>query len=149
MNVLNSELGRMADVLVADVRRLLTSHARPLLVAIDGPSGSGKSTLAALIVTRLGSTLVPGDDFFSAQFTDADWDARSAVERAADAIDWRRLRAEVLEPLIARRPARWYPFDFAAGARPDGTYGFSTEAEVREPGDVVVLEGCPSGGSRS
>jgi para-aminobenzoate synthetase len=136
------ELGVRADVVVADVRRLLTGRTRPLLVAIDGGSGSGKSTLAAFVAARLGAALVPSDDFFSAQLTDANWDARSPAERAADAMSWRRLRAEALEPLLAGRPARWYPFDFAAGSRPDGTYGFSAQAEVREPKPVVLVEGA-------
>ena len=98
--------------------------------------------LAALVAERLGAALVPADDFFSAQFTDADWDARTPSGRAADALDWRRLRAEALVPLLAGRPARWYPFDFSAGPRPDGTYGFTTRAEVREPKPVVLVEGA-------
>jgi para-aminobenzoate synthetase len=142
MDIPTLELGIRADVVVADVRGLLTGRARPLLVAIDGGSGSGKSTLAALVAARLGATLVPSDDFFSAQLTDADWDARSPAERAADAMDWRRLRAEALEPLLAGRPARWHPFDFSAGSRPDGTYGFSPQVEIREPKPVVLVEGA-------
>jgi hypothetical protein len=72
--------------------------------------------LAALVAERLGAALVPADDFFSAQFTDADWDARTPSGRAADALDWRRLRAEAMEPLLASRSERWYPFDFSGGA---------------------------------
>ena len=141
MDIPTSEVGESADVVVADVRRLVTG-ARPLLVAIDGASGSGKSTLAALVAARLGATIVPSDDFFSAQLTDADWAARGPAERAASAMDWRRLRAEALEPLLAGRPARWYRCDFSAGTRPDGTYGFSAQAEVREPKPVVLVEGA-------
>jgi para-aminobenzoate synthetase len=137
-----SELRDSANVVVADVRRLQTGRARPLLVAIDGASGSGKSVLAALVAARLGAALVPVDDFFAAQLADADWDARTPAERAADALDWRRLRAEALVPLLAGWPARWHPFDFSAGARPDGSYGFSTRAEGREPKRVVLVEGA-------
>jgi uridine kinase len=142
MDIPNSELRASANVVVADVRRLLTGRARPLLVAIDGASGAGKSMLAALVAARFSSALVTADDFFSAQLTDADWDARNPAERAADALDWRRLRAEALVPLLAGRPARWYPFDFSAGPRPNGTYGFTTQAEVREPKPVVLVEGA-------
>ena len=42
----------------------------------------------------------------------AGWEARDPAVRAADAIDWRRLRTEVLEPLIAGQPARWHAFDY-------------------------------------
>jgi uridine kinase len=142
MDIPNSELHASANVVVADVRQLLTGRERPLLVAIDGASGAGKSMLATLVAARVGAALVPADDFFSAQLTDADWDARNPAERAADALDWRRLRAEALVPLLAGRPARWYPFDFSAGPRPDGTYGFTTRAEVREPKPVVLVEGA-------
>jgi para-aminobenzoate synthetase len=142
MHFPSSDLCESANVVVMDVRRLAPGRARPLLVAIDGASGSGKSVLAALVAERLGAALVPGDDFFSAQLTDADWDARTPAERAADALDWRRLRAEALQPLLVGRPARWYPFDFSAGARPDGTYGLSTRAEVREAKPVILVEGA-------
>ena len=142
MDIPGSELCDAANVIVADVRRLQTGRARPLLVAIDGASGSGKSVLAALVAARLGAALVPADHFFAAQLTDADWEARTPAERAADALGWQRLRAEALGPLLAGRPARWRPFDFSAGARPDGTYGFSTRAEVREPKPVVLVEGA-------
>jgi hypothetical protein len=37
----------------------------------------------------------------AAQVTDAEWDARSAPQRADHALDWRRLRSEALEPLLA------------------------------------------------
>ena len=142
MDLPSPDLRDSANAVVADARRLLTDRARPLLVAIDGASGSGKSVLAALVAERLGAALVPADDFFSAQFTDADWDTRTPAGRATDALDWRRLRAEAMEPLLAGRPARWYPFDFSGGARLDGTYGFSTQAEVREPKRVILVEGA-------
>jgi uridine kinase len=142
MDIPGSELRDSANVVVADVRRLQAGRARPLLVSIDGASGSGKSVLAALVAERLDAALVPADDFFAAQLTDADWDARTPADRAADALDWRRLRAEALEPLLAGRPARWHPFEFSTGTRQDGTYGFSTRAEVREPNPVVLVEGA-------
>jgi para-aminobenzoate synthetase len=142
MDIPSLEIRDSASVIVADARRLQTGRARPLLVAIDGASGSGKSVLAALVRVRLDAALVPPDDFFAAELTDADWDARTPAERAADALDWRRLRVEALEPLLAGRPARWHPFDFSAGTRPDGTYGFSLRVEVREPKPVVLVEGA-------
>ncbi len=88
------------------------------------------------------AALVPANGFFSAQFTDADADVRSPAGRAADALDWRRLRAEATEPLLAGRPARWYPCDVSVGARPDGTYGFSTRVEFREPNRVIRAYAC-------
>jgi uridine kinase len=116
-----------------------------MLVAIDGGSGSGKSTLAAAVAAELDAVIVPSDDFFAADITDAEWDAFSASERAANAIDWRRLRAEALEPLLAGRVATWQPFDFEAGTRPDGTYAMSAQVVTRRPASVIVLEGAYSG----
>ena len=76
-----------AEPILATVRGLLTGHSRALLVGIDGPSGSRKSTIARAVAAAFGATVVPGDDFFAAALTDADWASRSAAERAADAID--------------------------------------------------------------
>lgn len=115
-----------------------------MLIAIDGGSGSGKSTLAAAVAAELEAVIIPSDDFFAAGITDAEWDAFSPGERAAAAIDWRRLREEALEPLLAGRVASWHPFDFEAGTRPDGTYPMSTEVARRQPTAVIVLEGAYS-----
>jgi uridine kinase len=116
----------------------------PMLVALDGGTGSGKSTLAALVAADLDAAIVESDDFFAAEVTDADWDAMAPRERAAAAIDWRRLRHEALEPLLAGTSASWHPFDFAAGTRPDGTYPLAAEAVTRGPASVIVLDGAYS-----
>jgi uridine kinase len=117
---------------------------RPVVVALDGGSGSGKSTLAAMVAAELDAVIVPGDDFFAAEITDAEWDRFDPAERARAAIDWQRLRDEALEPLIARRTASWHPFDFAAGTRSDGSYPMSVETTVRDPAPVIVLDGAYS-----
>jgi para-aminobenzoate synthetase len=133
-----------ASHLVAAIEARLKGRSGPLLVAIDGPSGSGKSALAALVAASLDAVIVPSDDFYAAHVTDADWAARSSAERVADVIDWRRLRAEALEPLLAGRTATWYPFDFEAGPRPDGTFRVATSPTTRDPAAVVVLDGAYS-----
>jgi uridine kinase len=123
---------------------VLIDRETPLLLALDGPSGTGKSVLAALVAQALGATVVPSDDFFAAEITDAEWDARSPSQRAADAIDWRRMRRDALEPLLAGKPAAWHAFDFQAGLRPDGTYPMRTEVELRNPAPVIILDGAYS-----
>jgi uridine kinase len=133
-----------ASFLVAEIEARLRGRSRPLLVAIDGPSGSGKSELAALVAEAVDAVVVPSDDFYASDVTDADWAARSPAERAADVIDWRRLRAEALEPLLAGRMATWYPFDFEVGPRPDGTFPLATAPVTREPAAVVILDGAYS-----
>ena len=122
-------------------RQLLGS---PFLIALDGGSASGKSTVAEIAAACLGAVLVQTDDFFAAEITDEGWNARSAEERAADAISWRRLKREVIVPLRQGRACRWMAFDFQAGRRPDGTYGMQAEPKEQGPGEVVVIEGTYS-----
>ena len=138
------ELQLAADTIVTAIRRLMVNRTSPILVALDGGSGSGKSTLAALIAEDLDAALIQSDDFFAADISDAEWDRRTPAARAADAIDWRRLRAEALEPLLAGKPAKWHAFDFEAGVRPDGTYAVRTDFVEREPAAVIVLDGAYS-----
>ena len=143
------ETALAARAVVAETLRVLARRPPPVLVALDGPSGAGKSTVAAraaaaLAAGALAVTVVPGDDFFAAEIPGAAWDAWDPRERAARAIDWRRLRRDALEPLLAGRPARWHPFDFAAGARPDGTYPMRADVEERPPAPVVLLDGAYS-----
>jgi para-aminobenzoate synthetase len=117
-----------------------------LLVALDGGSGAGKSSLAAVLVQSLDAAWVPLDDFFAAQIPDAEWDEMSVPQRAQNVFDWARVRRQALEPLLAGQPARWHPFDFAAGQRPDGTYALNAEPENRDPAQVILLDGAYSAG---
>lgn len=138
------DLQLAGDSISAQIRRLMVGRTTPILVALDGLSGSGKSTVALLIAEEWDTALIQSDDFFAAHISDADWDSRSPEARASDAIDWRRLRDEALEPLLARKPAKWHAFDFEAGVRPDGTYPMRTDYIEREPAAVVVLDGAYS-----
>lgn len=131
---------------VEAIRHLLTRHGRPLLVAIDGASGSGKSTFALWLADQFEAALIQSDDFYAAGISNAEWDARTPEQRAADAIDWRRVRVEALEPLLAGKPAKWHAFDFAAGARADGTYALRSDFAERGPAKVIVLDGAYSTG---
>jgi uridine kinase len=140
------EVVATTGAIVAEINRRMDDRPgrRPMLIAIDGPSGSGKTTLAAAVAAELGAVIVPSDDFFAAGITAAEWDAFSPRQRADAAIDWRRLRAEALEPLLLGRAASWHPFDFDAGMRPDGTYPMAARAVTRDPTSVVVLDGAYS-----
>jgi para-aminobenzoate synthetase len=138
------ELRSARDTIVAAIRRLTAGRETPVVVALDGGSASGKSTLATMIALEFDAALIQSDDFFAAEITDAGWIARTPTEKARDAIDWRRLRAEALEPLRAGRRARWHAFDFDAGVRPDGTYAMRTDFVERGPSAVVVLDGAYS-----
>jgi para-aminobenzoate synthetase len=132
------------EAIVGLIRQRTKSAGSPFVVAIDGRSGSGKSTIAALAAEAVGAVVVPTDDFFRAQTTDQDWDRKSAEQRAADALDWRRLRTEALEALREGRAARWHAYDFAAGPRPDGSYPMRREITTRAPEGVIILDGAYS-----
>jgi uridine kinase len=80
-----------------------------LLIALDGGSGAGKSVLAELVAAELNATVVQGDDFCYAYRGPASWNAQAPPQRAAEIIDWRRMRAEALEPLLGGRNASWQP----------------------------------------
>jgi len=140
------DLKGSTTAIVTEIRRRMGERGDrlPMLVAFDGPSGSGKSTLAALVSAELDAAIVPSDDFFAAEITDAQWDALSPTGRAAAAIDWRRLRGQALLPLLAGEVASWQPFDFAAGTRSDGSYAMAPDVLTRSPSAVIVLEGAYS-----
>ena len=76
--------------------------------------------------------------------TDAEWEVRDAAARARDALDWRRLRFEALEPLRDERAARWHAFDFAAGKRSDGSYAFEAAPSTCVPASIVLVDGAYS-----
>jgi uridine kinase len=128
---------------IAEHIRCLAARQSPVLVAIDGGSGAGKSQIASMVAGVFSVVLIPSDDFYASNISDAEWDRRTVSARVSDAIDWRRLRSQVLEPLLQGRYAEWHAFDFARG-RPDGTYPLKTEASRREPAPVIVVEGAYS-----
>ena len=135
---------RLAVDTVVTAIRARAVRAQRLVVAIDGRSGSGKSTVAKAVARAIGAVIVPCDDFFAASVSNTEWDRRTPEQRAAEAMDWRRLKREAIEPLRAGRPARWYAFDFPAGPRADGTYplrGIPTELASKP---VVLLDGAYS-----
>jgi len=123
--------------LVSEIGRLVAGRRTPLLVAVDGRSGSGKSTLAARVAARLAGTVVEGDDFFAGG-TDAEWHRRTVQERIDRGIDWRRLKAEALDPLVAGHRATWHPFNFATGV------GLAAQRVSRDPAAVIILDGAYS-----
>ncbi len=128
----------------AEIRRLFSAQPDPVVVALDGGSGAGKSTLASMIEQESDAILVPLDDFFSANIPDNQWDVFTVEEKLNRVFDWSRLRENVLEPLIAGKPAKWHAFDFESGLRPDGTYGMNIEPIERKPAQLILIEGAYS-----
>lgn len=89
-----------------------------VLVGIGGHGGAGKSTLAARLVDRLpGAQVVP---------TDAFWNGRQ--------FDLPRLRAGVVDELLAGRSADYPPWNWAGDAAGTATTTVTAEG-------VVIIEG--------
>jgi uridine kinase len=103
------------------------------VVAIDGHGTAGKSTIAASIARDTGAALLHTDDFFLPQ--PASLSGQPARPRSlGQYYDWRRIRAQALEPLRASRSARFRCFDWSRGT------GLGGVATVR-PSDLILLEG--------
>jgi uridine kinase len=105
------------------------------MIASDGRSGAGKSTLAASIARAVGGANINVDDFSTGE---VEGDSRAIEAIVADAIDWRRLRAEALEPLLAGRTASWHPFDFVTRK------GLDARVVTCAPASVIILDGLYS-----
>jgi uridine kinase len=127
-----------------------TSGPGVIVLAIDGHGAAGKSTIAEAVARATGAALVHTDDFFLAQPPRPAQPPRSAqpprparpappsVRPAlADYYDWRRLRAQALEPLRARLGVVFGRFDWERGSGLDGTV-------TVEPGDLILVEGVYS-----
>ncbi|MBT2479289.1 uridine kinase [Streptomyces sp. ISL-94] len=93
------------------------------LIGIDGHAGSGKSTFAGRLAQSLGDAPVLHLDDVATHEELFGWE--------------RRLRAQVLEPLAAGRPAHWTPYDWV-----ERRFG---PARVLEPAPVLLVEGVGAG----
>jgi uridine kinase len=107
-----------------------------IILAIDGHGAAGKSTIAEAVAEATGAALVHTDDFFHSQplHPGCPAPARPAL---ADYYDWRRLRAQALEPLRARLGASFRRFDWERGSGLDGTV-------TVEPNALILVEGVYS-----
>jgi uridine kinase len=104
-----------------------------LVVALDGHGAAGKSTIAAAVAYATGAALVRTDDFFQRPPT-RPGGAPHGGQALAQYYDWRRIRAEALEPLRRRRAAAFRRFDWPRGTEPGPWV-------TVEPSDLILLEG--------
>jgi len=110
----------------------LLARKRPIIIAIDGGSASGKSSLAALLARLYECNVLHMDDFFLQMH-------QRTPERFAEPggnVDYERFRAEVLEPLAARKPFSYRPFSCK-------TMSLAPPVDVT-PGQLTIVEGAYS-----
>ena len=107
--------------ILAEISKISSLNARPILIAIDGPAGSGKTSLANQLVSNLKSaTTIHMDDLYPG------WNGLAAGAEY--------LQRFILGPISQRTTAHWQLFDWAAGER----------ADWREfaGGTPLIIEGC-------
>ncbi len=139
-DLIDEQIDKVAD----EILSLSDKLQRPIVVAIDGGSGAGKSTIAQQIGVKLQAVTIPLDDFFSADIPDYKWDDFSIAEKMEKVFDWKKVRTFAIEPLRRREQAKWFAFDFLAGLQSDGTYPLQKEETVRNPSNIIILEGAYS-----
>mgnify|MGYP006299400099 CR=1 FL=1 len=106
--------------------------SEPGIVAIDGGGGAGKSTLAgALREASERIQVVEMDDFYRPD------PPRELADEPCAHFDWRRLRADVLEPIVAGEPGEYAPHDWQNG-------GLSSHTLTVVPTGIVIVEGTTS-----
>lgn len=119
------------------IKDLIDQNKGPVLVAIDGRSGTGKSSIAQEIAAHLGGVHIVADDFWIGG-SDDEWRQKSVQEKVSQAIDWQRIRSQVLVPLLNGRQAQWHPFNWQANE------GLSPRLLSANPNRLIVLDGAYS-----
>lgn len=123
------------DELAVEILKRAKGHSRPFLVALDGLSGSGKTTLSQTLGKQLNAAVILGDNFYAGGQL-GDWAPRTPKQKADGAMDWRRMRAEALEPLLQGTVAEWRTFNWETGV------GLSTSTITCEPNPIIILDGA-------
>jgi len=108
--------------ILAEISKISSLNARPILIAIDGPAGSGKTSLANQLANNLKSaTTIHMDDLYNG------W------EDALTATLTRHLEEWVLDPLTQHQSVKYQKFDWI-----NSEYGPTVEVSDVE---LLILEG--------
>ncbi|KAB3536067.1 uridine kinase [Alkaliphilus pronyensis] len=113
----------------------LPQKQKTLLIGIDGCGGAGKSSLAKKLSEEYNQiTIVHMDDFYLPSQLRNNGDPEDK-EIGAD-FDWRRLKKQVLEPLVNDNAATYQKYDWSSD-----NLGEWVEVKV---GGIVLVEGVYS-----
>lgn len=105
---------------------VLPADAR--IVGIDGRGGSGKSTLGRALAAQHGGVVVELDDFYRPS-----WERHVPPLQHGGNYDLPRVRAQVLDPLLAGAAARYQRYDWDEDAL--------AEWHDISAGGLVIVEG--------
>ncbi len=115
--------------ILAEISKILSINASPILIAIDGPAGSGKTSLANQLASNLKSaTTIHMDDLYNG------W------EDALTATLTRHLEEWVLDPLTLHQSVKYQKFDWNTGE-------YGPTVEVRDV-ELLILEGVGAAQSK-
>jgi uridine kinase len=115
--------------ILAEISKISSLSARPILIAIDGPAGSGKTSLANQLASNLKSaTTIHMDDLYNG------W------EDALTATLTRHLEEWVLDPLTQHQSVKYQKFDWI-----NSEYGPTVEVSDVE---LLILEGVGAAQAR-
>ncbi len=123
---------------LAVIRQWVSELSDGCIIALDGRSGAGKSTLACQAADALDDCVVIDGDSFYRGGTAAEWDSKTAREKATNVIDWQR-QLDVLASLRAGQPGVWHEFDWDAF---DGR--LNANPTICQPSQVIILDGAYS-----
>ena len=138
----------MIEEVKKKIQSKLLKKSSPIIIAIDGASGSGKSTFAKEISLALECTVIPLDDFFSANIPNYMWDNFTVKEKLEKIFDWDKLIKCAIKPLLKGDKASWTTFDFESGIQSDGTYNLTTDLVTVTPKNIIFLEGAYAASSK-
>jgi uridine kinase len=101
-------------------KELLAAPGDVRLVGIDGLGAAGKTTLAQRLAKSAADAPVVHTDDFASFDGPMHW--------------WPRMLADVVEPLLAGRPASYHPYDWVARR-------FADDTITVEPAPLILIEG--------
>ena len=95
----------------------------------------GRTTLYEEMDKQLNASVILADNFYSDSQSE-EWAPRTAKKTAEGAIDWRRMRAEALEPLLHGKVAEWHTSNWGTGI------GLSEEKITCKSTPIIILDGA-------